>query len=294
VRFLTYTRDAQVRHGVLDPNDDGLIAEIGDGDLLVTLEGDGLTAAAEKAQASNARVARPDVQILAPLNRPPKLLAVAANYAEHVTNSGMEPVDPQQATPRLFLKPSTAIIAHDATLELPKFATKVDWEVELAVVIGKRCRNVAEADAMDVVAGYMTANDVSARAFDFGFHRREQDLHPFFDWLAGKWIDGFAPFGPYLVSADEVPDPHDLPLRLEVNGDVRQAGSTDEMIFRIPQLIAFASQLMTLEPGDVIETGTPAGAGVETDAVYLRDGDVMTASVGDLGVITTPVKAPTD
>lgn len=291
MRFVSYVRDDNVRHGMIDPDDDTTILDVGAGDLLVALENGGLAAAAAQATSRNERVQRDNVRIVAPMRRPPKLLAVAANYAEHVTNSGMEPVDPDQATPRLFLKPSSAIVAHDDPIELPGFATKVDWEVELAVVIGERCRNVPEDQAMDVVAGYMTANDVSARAFDFGFHRREQDLHPFFDWLAGKWLDGFAPFGPYLVSADAVADPHALDLRLEVNGQVRQQGSTGDMIFSISRLIAFASQLMTLEPGDVIETGTPAGAGVETDAVYLADGDVMVASVGDLGEIRSPVKA---
>ena len=283
MRFASYTRDGGLRHGRL--RDDGRsIDELGDGDLLVLLEGPGL----QDPPAPTGSYDLSAVRLTAPIPRPPKLLAVAANYASHVVNSGGTPVNPARATPRLFLKPSSAVAAHDADLELPALGRDIDWEVELAVVIGRRCRDVPAERALDVVAGYMTANDVSARSFDFGIERDESSIHPFFDWLAGKWLDGFAPFGPWLVSADEVGDPGDLELHLDVNGLVHQHGTTAELIFDIPAIIAYASSLMTLEPGDVIETGTTGGAGVET-GVYVQAGDVMTARVGDLGEIRTTV-----
>lgn len=293
MRFVTYEQDGATRHGLLDPSDTSAqtIRVLGDGDLLNLLEGDGLTGAAQRAAGAPA-VSLDDVTVVAPMRRPPKLLAVAANYAAHVTNSGGEPVDPTQATPRLFLKPSTSIIAYNDEIELSPVAATTDWEVELGVVIGQRGRNVTEAQALGLVAGYVSANDVSARELDFGFTRREQDIHPFFDWLTGKWFDGFAPMGPWLVSADEVGDPQDLALHLDVNGDVRQSGSTADMLFSVAELISFSSRIMTLEPGDIILTGTPAGAGVETGKVFLEPGDIMTARVGDLGEIRNAIVAP--
>ncbi|HLT61371.1 MAG TPA: fumarylacetoacetate hydrolase family protein, partial [Microlunatus sp.] len=224
-----------------------------------------------------------------PLLRPPKLLAVAANYADHIREGGGTPMDPARATPRLFLKPSTAITGPYDPIDLPSISTQNDWEVELAVVIGQRCRDVPVDRALDVVAGYMTANDVSARSIEAGIERDSEHVHPFFDWLLGKWPDGFAPLGPYLVTADEVADPQDLELSLEVDGTVRQQGSTKDMIFGVAELIAFASSVMTLEPGDVIETGTPDGTGAAI-GVYLQPGQVMTARVGDLGEQRTPVR----
>lgn len=284
MRFVTYQVEGSTRHGRL--SDDGTrILDIGEGDLLALLEAGPLA----DHQLTRREVALSEATLLAPLPRPPKILAVAANYASHVVNSGGVPVDPARATPRLFLKPSTAVAAHDAELTPPNHATQVDWEVELAVVIGRQCRGVPKETALDFVAGYMTANDVSGRSADYGFERDPESIHPFFDWLAGKWADGYAPFGPWLVSADEVPDPQNLALHLDVNGEIRQSGSTSELIFGVAELISYASSFMTLQPGDVIETGTTGGAGIETGS-YLKPGDVMTARVGDLGDIRTVVK----
>ena len=251
------------------------------------LESDGLAAAAK---ADGPIHALSDIEVAAPLLRPPKLLAVAANYGDHVREGGGIPMQADRATPRLFLKPSTAIIGPNDPLVLPTMSQEVDWEVELAVVIGQRCRNVSVDQALSVVAGYLTANDISARSVDFPVERDEKYVAPFFDWLTGKWPDGFAPLGPYVVSADEVPDPHQLELSLEVNGRVRQSGTTADMIFGVAELIAFASSFMTLEPGDIIETGTPSGVGATTKE-FLAPGDQMVARVGDLGEQHTTVQA---
>lgn len=284
MRFVTYRHGGELFHGRI-ADDDTTVEELGSGELLHLLEHGTLDSAAPPVR----RLPLAEVTLLAPLLRPPKLLAVAANYASHVVNSGGTPVDPQRATPRLFLKPSSAIAGHDAPLTPPRDAEQVDWEVELAVVIGRRCRDVPVDDALAVVAGYMTANDISVRAFRYDIERDEQSIHPFFDWIVGKWPDGFAAFGPWLVRADAVENPQDLELRLEVNGEVRQLGSTSELIFGVAELIAYASTRMTLEPGDVILTGTTGGAGIET-GVFLEPGDVMVASVGDLGTIRTVVE----
>lgn len=283
MRFLSYQHGDSIKHGRLS-DDRTMVEEIGSGDLLTLLEAGGLSSAAPTGDA----IPLADVTILPPLPRPPKIIAVAANYASHVIASGGTPVNPARATPRLFLKPSSAVVAHDAPLTPPRSATQVDWEVELAVVIGTRCKDVPVSDALGVIAGYMTANDVSNRASDYGHERDEESIHPFFDWLAGKWSDGFAPFGPWLVSADEIADPQALELHLDVNGEVRQSGSTSELIFGVAEIISYASSIMTLEPGDVIETGTTGGAGIET-GVFLNPGDIMTARVGDLGEIRTRV-----
>lgn len=227
-----------------------------------------------------------DVELLAPLLRPGKLLAVAANFQDHVREAGGRQLDKSRLSPRLFLKPPTCIVGPGAEIPLPAVSEQVDWEAELAVVIGERVRDVPVEWALNVVAGYMTSNDVSARSVDYGYPRDTDDKAVwFFDWLAGKWLDGFAPLGPYLVTADEVPDPQAMEITLTVNGVRRQHGSTRDMIFSVAELVSFASRLMTLEPGDVLMTGTPSGVGAATGD-YLRAGDEMSATIGGLGTLT--------
>jgi 2-keto-4-pentenoate hydratase/2-oxohepta-3-ene-1,7-dioic acid hydratase in catechol pathway len=227
-----------------------------------------------------------EVEVLAPLLRPGKLLAVAANFQDHVREAGGGQLDKSRLSPRLFLKPPTAIVGPGAEIPLPSVSEQIDWEAELAVVIGERARDVPVEWALNVVAGYMTGNDVSARSMDYGYPRDTDDKAVwFFDWLAGKWLDGFAPLGPYLVTADEVPDPQAMEITLTVNGVRRQHGSTRDMIFGVAELVSFASRLMTLEPGDVLMTGTPSGVGASTGD-YLRAGDEMSATIGGLGTLT--------
>ncbi|MEN3307152.1 MAG: hypothetical protein V7603_3354 [Micromonosporaceae bacterium] len=280
MRLVTYLRDRAVRHGRL--REDDTVVELGDGDLGAVFPiGDLPVGAGEFPLA--------DLHLLAPLLRPGKLLAAAANYQEHVTETGAPPLDKSRISPRLFLKPASSIVGPGADVPLPDVSGQVDWEAELAVVIGARARGVSVDDALGVVGGYMTANDVSARSIDLGYQRDTDDKAVwFFDWLAGKWCDGFAPLGPWLVTADEVPDPQDLTVELAVNGVTRQHGSTKDMIFTVAELIAHASRLMTLEPGDVILTGTPSGVGAATGE-YLKAGDEMTVVVGRLGTLRNTV-----
>jgi 2-keto-4-pentenoate hydratase/2-oxohepta-3-ene-1,7-dioic acid hydratase in catechol pathway len=231
-----------------------------------------------------------DVQVLAPLARPPKLLALAANYQDHITEGGGQRVDKARLAPKLFLKPSSAIIGPGQPLILPAVSQTVDWELELAVVIGRRCRNLPVEQALAAVAGYTIINDISARTIDYGNERNDYAWREYFDWLMGKWPDSFAPLGPYLVTADDVPDPQQLDMRLTLDGELRQHASTRDMIFGVAEIIAFASRFMTLEPGDLIATGTPSGVGDAT-GTYLRPGNVMEASITGLGTLRTPVQA---
>ncbi len=286
MRLLSYLRDGHRHHGRLTDDGTGVV-ELGRGDLVELLETEQVAAAAG---ADGPAFGLGEITIGAPLVRPGKILAVAANYASHVKESGGTPLVAERALPRLFLKPRTAILGPYDTLELPTVSEQTDWEVELGVVIGTRCRNVSEGDALSVIAGYVTSNDISARSLTTDKDLDEEHRRPFFDWLMGKWPDGFAPLGPWFVSADEVDDPHDLELHLAVNGEVRQHGSTSELIFGIAELISFASSFMTLEPGDVLQTGTPSGVGATT-GTFLAPGDLMLARVGDLGEQRTPVRA---
>ena len=281
MKWLTLDDGGTVRHGYLDGDE---IVVVGDGDLTAVVAG--ATPGPELR-----RVTREGTRILAPLLKPGKVLAVAANYQSHVTEGGDAERDVRTASPRLFLKPDTAIIGPDAAVELDPITRELDWEAELAVVIGRRARRVSVDDALGHVFGYATSNDISARSLDLGIDRDGEAATDFFDWLEGKWLDGSAPIGPYLVTTDDVPDPQSLAVTLRVNGMVWQDGSTSDMIHSVAEIVAFCSRLVTLNPGDVILTGTPAGVGATT-GTYLKPGDVMVAEVEGLGALTTPIVAP--
>lgn len=284
MKFVTFQTDSGIRHGALNGDPDaGEVVDLGPGDLLSLIERGAPTTIDGPKYDVRA------VRLLAPVLRPPKILALARNYQDHITEGGGQRVDKQRIVPKLFLKPSSAIIGPDAPLCLPTVSSTTDWEVELAVVIGARCRNVTLSDALGMVFGYTIANDVSARTTDWGVERDPDQWNEFFDWLNGKWPDGFAPLGPYILTADEVPDPQQLDLSLHLNGEQKQHSNTREMISTVAETIVFASRFMTLEPGDVIETGTPSGVGATT-GTYVHSGDVMEASIERLGVLRTPVE----
>lgn len=299
MRLVTYsTNDHEGRAGAVITRDgqDQLIdlATASGGrlptDLLAIVQaGAGARGLIEEALSGGDPVPLTEVRLRAPLARPPKLLAVAANYQEHVLEGGLPAVDKSVIVPKLFLKPTTTIIGPDDVLRLPSLSDEVDWELELAVVIGRGGRNIAVADALAAVFGYTVINDVSARSMNWQLpDRRPNERDGFFDWLSGKWLDGFAPMGPWIVTADEIPDPGRLALTLDVNGQTRQQASTGDMIFDTAELISFASSIMTLEPGDVIATGTPAGVGAAS-GTFLRPGDVMRGHIAGIGTLTTPV-----
>jgi 2-keto-4-pentenoate hydratase/2-oxohepta-3-ene-1,7-dioic acid hydratase in catechol pathway len=288
MKLVTYVAESGVRHGAVRGEAGAeRIVDLGAGDLLALIEAG--PAGLEPARAAAGPVRDlAGVRLLAPVSRPPKLLALARNYQDHITEGGGQPVETRRIVPKLFLKPSSAIIGPDEAVHLPTVSHTTDWEVELAVVIGARCRNVPVERALEVVFGYTIANDLSARTTDWGVERDPDRWNEFFDWLNGKWPDGFAPLGPYILTADELPDPQALALSLYVNGERRQHSSTREMISTVAETIAFASRFMTLEPGDIIETGTPSGVGATT-GTYLQAGDVMEARIDKLGSLRTPV-----
>ena len=216
-------------------------------------------------------------RIGAPVGRVGKFMCIGLNYSDHAAEAGMDL--PEE--PILFMKATSAICGPNDPVSLPRGSEKSDWEVELAVVIGKRAKYVSEAEALDHVAGYCVANDVSERAFQT--ERGGQ-------WTKGKSCDTFGPLGPWLVTPDEAGDPQNLDLWLDVNGARRQTGNTRAMVFSVAEVISYLSQMMTLEPGDVIATGTPPGVGMGLEPpVYLKEGDVMTLGVAGLGEQKTPV-----
>jgi len=208
----------------------------------------------------------------APIGRVGKIICVGLNYADHAAESG-QPVPKQ---PVLFMKATSAIVGAFDDVVIPRGATKVDWEVELGVVIGDAARNVPRDTALDHVAGYLIANDVSERAFQFDHGGQ---------WMKGKSCDTFAPLGPWLVTRDGVPDPQNLEMWLSMNGRPYQDGNTRTMIFDVATLVSHTSRYMTLLPGDVISTGTPPGVGLgQKPPVYLKPGDVMELGIAGLGV----------
>lgn len=230
-----------------------------------------------------------EVQRLVPILMPNKIVLLAGNYAKHVQERGGIAAERAETFPYLFLKPpSTTLTNPGDPIVIPAASPDhVDWECELGVVIGRECRNVAEADALSYVAAYTIVNDITDRKFTPNPDRKTRERDKFFDWLHGKWHDTFCPMGPCLLSADGV-DPQDMRILLKVNGDVKQDASTAQMVFPVAAVIAFVSSLMTLEPGDVISTGTPSGVGSAT-GTYLKPGDLVEASIDRIGVLRNPV-----
>ncbi|MFY2825436.1 fumarylacetoacetate hydrolase family protein [Ruegeria sp. MALMAid1280] len=201
-----------------------------------------------------------------------KFICIGLNYADHAAESGME----LPAEPVIFFKATSAIVGPNDTVEIPRGSVKTDWEVELGVVIGKEAKYVSEAEALDHVAGYCVVNDLSER--DFQLHRSGQ-------WVKGKSADTFGPIGPWLVTRDEIADPQNLPMYLEVNGHRYQDGSTNTMHFGVATVISHLSHFMSLQPGDVISTGTPPGVGMgQNPQTYLQPGDKMELGIEGLGV----------
>jgi acylpyruvate hydrolase len=214
----------------------------------------------------------------APLPRPGKIVCVGHNYAEHARERGSD----APAQPIFFLKSANTICGPGDPIILPPNSNRVDYEAELAVVIGKGGRGIPEEQAYDHIAGYTVLNDVSARDM------QAQDKQ----WFRGKSCDTFAPTGPWIVTRDEVPDPHSLAISLTLNAETMQEANTGDMIFKIPYLISYLSQSLTWEPGDILSTGTPAGiGGSRTPPVFLKPGDTVSITVEQVGTLTNPVRA---
>lgn len=219
---------------------------------------------------------RKQVKLLAPLHQPEKIICVGHNYREHILEMGREIPE----YPVVFAKFANTIIGPEDDIPFYPISEQLDYEAEFVFVVGKEAKNVKEEDALDYVAGYSIANDVTYR----DIQRRT------LEWLQGKSVDGSAPIGPWIVTSDELQDPSGLAVTLKVNGEVRQQTNTENLVFTVPKLVAFLSNLMTLKPGDIILTGTPGGVGVAMDPPrFLTEGDVVTIDIDQVGTLENKV-----
>ncbi len=256
------------------PNDMKSLLELGDDGLKLAKK------VATKKAAGEIGVKLSDVKLLAPISNPNKVVAIGLNYLDHIRESNAK----VPSIPIMFTKYTTSIIGDGDTIRWSASETaKVDWEVELALVIGTRAYRVTEEDSFNYIAGYTVANDVSAR--DLQGERGDQ-------WIRGKSLDTFCPLGPCIVTKDEIADPHNLGLRTIVNGQTMQDSNTKELLFKIPHLIAYLSRAFTLLPGDVVITGTPPGVGSGMKPpVFLKNGDVVKVEIDGIGSLTNPCVA---
>src|SRR5436190_14331164 len=219
------------------------------------------------------------VKLLPPVPDPPKIICLGLNYSDHARESG----SPIPKEPVLFSKYATALIGDGDAIVLPPVSEEVDYEAELVVVVGKRGRPRSEAAAAEYIAGYTIGHDVSARDWQLKKDGGQ--------WMVGKTFDTFAPTGPVLVTADEIPDPHRLPIRCVLNGETMQDSNTSQLVFDIPQLVAYLSHVFTLEVGDLVFTGTPPGVGfARRPPVFLKAGDVVEIEIGGIGTLRSPVR----
>jgi 2-keto-4-pentenoate hydratase/2-oxohepta-3-ene-1,7-dioic acid hydratase in catechol pathway len=224
------------------------------------------------------------VTLAPPILYPGTLYCAGANYADHVLEMSGKPPPPENTRPYFFIKSTRGtIIGANEAIRLPEYSNQVDWEAEIGIVIGREARNVSELDAMDCVAGFTIVNDLSARD-----HTKRHDVPFLFDWIGQKCFDTGCPMGPWITPKQAIDDPHNLGIKLMVNNEVKQNSSSKEMIFKCAHQIAYLSQHITLYPGDVIATGTPAGCGMP-HGVFLKPGDLVTIEIDGLGVLSNPV-----
>jgi acylpyruvate hydrolase len=282
VRLVTYRETGEPRAGVLVGEE---VVALSDLDapaqsvrgVLAALDAAGLAELGRRAADTPGRLALSDVHLLAPVPDPEKIICLGLNYRDHAAESGQE----IPTAPMWFAKFVNSLIGSGQDIVLPAaHPDYVDYEAELAIVIGRTASNVDAATALDYVAGAMPFNDVSARDL--------QIQNPL--WTSGKAVDTFAPCGPALVTLDEIDDLHALGVRTRINGELLQHGNTAELIFDVPETIAWLSRTVTLVPGDIIATGTPAGVGASKNR-FLRDGDTVDVEVDGLGVLSNPVRA---
>lgn len=282
MKFVTFRRNGSAEPGVISGGEVVAIRQAGFHDLL-SITGGGREALKRVEQWSlkppqSEILPLRSVQLLAPVPRPPKIICVGLNYRDHAIESKME----IPKVPTIFSKYATAVIGPGESIVLPRNSTKPDYEAEFAFVIGKSGRHIPAAEWQEHVFGYTIVNDVSARDFQMATSQ----------WMMGKTFDTFCPMGPYLVTADEIADPHALDISMTINGEVLQSSNTCNLIFPIPDLIAYLSSVFTLESGDIVSTGTPAGVGAgKTPPRWLKSGDDVVVRVAGLGELRNPVVA---
>ncbi len=288
MRLVTFLQNGQVRLGALRTQDgQELIVDLNHAEPRLPASMLDFLAAGQRTQElavevlqkapASAMHEHKTVALKAVIPNPDKIICIGLNYRDHAAETHQSIPE----VPVVFSKYNNTLVGSGEPILLPRVTQRVDYEAELAVIIGKRGRYISEAEAMDSVAGYSAFNDISARDYQM---RTSQ-------WMIGKTFDTFGPLGPALVTADEIADPHGLALRLSIDGEVLQDSNTRELIFSIPQLIAYLSSVMTLEPGDVIATGTPAGVGfTRRPPRFLRPGETVRVEIEGIGVLENPVK----
>jgi len=246
--------------------------------------------------ADQRRLSRPmkEVNLRVPVANPPKIILLAGNYNEHIKEGGGTTTSRDETFPYFFQKPPSTCLTHpNDPIQIPQVSPDhVDWEIELTVVIGRKGRHISERDALRYVAGYTICNDISDRQFQINPKRQARPNNGFFDWQHGKWHDTFLPTGPCIVSSAAVPDPQKMRVTLKVNGKVMQDANTSQMIFPCAAIISILSSFVTLEPGDMIVTGTPSGVGrARKPPVYLHPKDTVECEIEGIGVLSNPVVA---
>jgi 2-keto-4-pentenoate hydratase/2-oxohepta-3-ene-1,7-dioic acid hydratase in catechol pathway len=282
MRFVTFEHNAHQHAGVVSGENIVSLKSAGLPDMISVLQGGREALRRVKELLANppaeAVVPLGAVKLRAPVPKPPKIICVGLNYRDHAIESKME----IPARPTIFSKYNNTVIGPGDEIVLPKNSEKPDYEAEFAFVIGNGGRHIRKEDWRDHVFGYMNLNDVSARDVQLAVSQ----------WLMGKSFDTFAPMGPYLVTADEIEDPHNLNIAITVNGETLQNSNTRELIFKVPELIEFLSSVMTLEPGDVVSTGTPSGVGFSYNPPkWLKPGDQVVVKVEGLGELRNPCVA---
>lgn len=231
-----------------------------------------------------------DTELMAPLPCPGKLMCLAGNFADHILEGGGIYPGKEKMIPRFFIKPCTAVIGTGGTIRIPDTTKFADWELELAVVIGRSGRDFSVAEAQDAIVGYTIFNDISARELTFRDNLPMQEGDYYFDWLVGKWLDTFGPMGPWITTADEISDPTRLRMRLYLNDELQQDASSGQMIFSPAEALSFITQFVTVEPGDIISMGTPAGVG-HSKKLKLQPGDRIRGEIAELGILRNDVAA---
>lgn len=272
MKLVSYSTDDEAPHvGYIE---DGEIRPLGGASVLEYIE----RGRSADRQPGGEGVPLEEARLYAPITRPQKIIAIGLNYEDHAAETGGEAPE----KPIVFAKYPNTIIGHGEAIRIPSITEQADYEAELAVVIGRPAKNVSKSEALDYVFGYTNSNDVSSR--DLQFSEGGQ-------WTRSKSIDTFAPIGPYIATREEVPDPQDLSIRCVLNGETMQDSTTANMIFSVAELVAFLSTGMTLMPGDLVLTGTPAGVGFVRDPkVFLQPGDEVTIEIEGLGSLTNPVE----
>jgi 2-keto-4-pentenoate hydratase/2-oxohepta-3-ene-1,7-dioic acid hydratase in catechol pathway len=264
-------------------------------DMLTLLEAGskGISAAKKAAAAASGASVKPlsKVRLKAPVPNPRKVLCLAGNYQDHIEEGGGKMEKQDKETPRVFMKPpSTTVIGQNDKILIPPVARSIDWEGELAVVIGRKAKGVKPKDALKYVAGYTIMNDVSERDLKIKKRTDSRPRDEWFDWLNGKWLDTFGPQGPWIVTRDEIPNPQKLDISTFINGERKQHNNTGQMLYPVHKIIEYISAIVTLEPGDLISTGTISGVG-STTGTFMKPGDKVQIEISSIGVLKNTVAA---